>query len=234
MTTKYKLMVVFTCIVALVCCSLVATITLADDESDNGNIIYAAYQKVNGMLRIINDPSEAKPSEGVISWYKAGTGLPGPGYGEQYLWLSPAAFQTDTNNRRQYSLNQLMINPVGIQAGEYAVPYEFHANVNLPNGAVVKELTFLFTDGNDHLLYEGCAEALLMYRVDPLASNSELMAVICVKDHQEGIRNLSTSTINLNVIDNEHYFYIAQVNMLVLELNPSFRGVRIKYELPMP
>ena len=233
MTTKYKLLVVFTCIVALVCCSLVATVTLADEPS-NGNLIYAAYQKVNGMLRIINDPSEAKPSEKVISWYKAGaSGQPG---GVQYLWLSPAAFQTDSINDSRF---QLVLYPQGINlVGEFyeGRGFSLYANVNLPNGAVVKELTFLFTDGNDHLLYEGCAEALLMYRVDPLASNSELMAAICVKDHQEGIRNLSTSTINLNVIDNEHYFYIAQVNvtMLVLELNPSFRGVRIKYELPMP
>ena len=37
-------------------------------QGEDAGIIYGAYQKNNGMLRIIADPSEARPSENVISW----------------------------------------------------------------------------------------------------------------------------------------------------------------------
>lgn len=37
-------------------------------RGEDAGIIYGAYQKNNGMLRIITDPSEARPSENVISW----------------------------------------------------------------------------------------------------------------------------------------------------------------------
>ena len=44
-------------------------------QSSDG-IIYGAYQKNNGMLRIISDPNEVRPSENLISWNTEGP--PGP------------------------------------------------------------------------------------------------------------------------------------------------------------
>lgn len=75
MPTKYKVLVVCTCVIALVLCSVAATVALAA-ASTSDNIIYAAYNKVNGLLRIINDPSEVRSNEAVISWNKEGP--PGP------------------------------------------------------------------------------------------------------------------------------------------------------------
>ena len=69
----------------------IGTVTAQSDNDDN--VIYGAYQKVNGMLRIISDPSEARPSETVISWNKTGPqgpeGPPGPeGPSGASLWVN--------------------------------------------------------------------------------------------------------------------------------------------------
>jgi hypothetical protein len=232
MTTKYKLLVVFTCIVALVCCSLVATITLAD-EPENGNIIYAAYQKVNGMLRIINDPSEAKPSEKVISWYKAGaSGQPDTDYyGMHYLSLSPVAFQ-GSNQMLTYNCLPQMINYYG--PIEFGQGMDFNAPILLPDGAIVREVKFWFTDGYTEPLLEGASVVLILQRVNSSSGASEDMCILKVMDHQDGVRTLSTSTINNNIIDNEHYFYALRCFMTYFDVMPSLRGARIKYELPAP
>ena len=71
MFRKYKAIWVSLIIVAVVLSSLGAGAALAQSPATNG-VIYAAYQKVNGMLRIISDPSEVKHSEVLISWNQSG------------------------------------------------------------------------------------------------------------------------------------------------------------------
>ena len=53
----------------------------AQTSGDN-NIIYAAYQKINGQLRIISDPSEVRNSEKLISWNVEGPAGPQGPQGE--------------------------------------------------------------------------------------------------------------------------------------------------------
>lgn len=82
MVWKTKAIWVFIFILGLVAGSLGTSAVLAQNSGDDNNIIYAAYQKINGQLRIISDPSEANKSEVVISWNKQGPkgdqGLQGP------------------------------------------------------------------------------------------------------------------------------------------------------------
>jgi len=57
-------------LVALITVSLGASAIVASTPA--GSVIYAAIQKNNGMLRIINSPDEVKNSETLISWNKEG------------------------------------------------------------------------------------------------------------------------------------------------------------------
>ncbi len=72
MLRKYKVLWVSLIIVAVVVVSIGAGAALAQNQ----NIIYGAYKKSNGMLRIISDPSEVRPSENLVSWNMEGP--PGP------------------------------------------------------------------------------------------------------------------------------------------------------------
>jgi hypothetical protein len=51
-------------------------VTAVAANSTGDDIIFGAFQKENGMLRIISGPDEVRPSEELISWNKVG--LPGP------------------------------------------------------------------------------------------------------------------------------------------------------------
>jgi hypothetical protein len=51
-------------------------VTAVAANSTGDDIIFGAFQKNNGMLRIISGPDEVRPSEELISWNKVG--LPGP------------------------------------------------------------------------------------------------------------------------------------------------------------
>ena len=82
MLRKYKAVVVCIIIVALVLGSMGAGSAMAqatNNGNNDDNIIRAAYQKVNGMLRIIKDGDEVRPSEVYIEWnIKGEKGDPGP------------------------------------------------------------------------------------------------------------------------------------------------------------
>jgi len=80
---KSRIVLVWAIVATIV--AIVGASTVAAQASSGEGTIYAAYQKVNGMMRFITSPADARPSEEVISWNQVGPqgpqgpqGVPGP------------------------------------------------------------------------------------------------------------------------------------------------------------
>ena len=224
MLTKCKVLVVCTCVIALVLCSIVATVAWADAPKNN-NIIYAAYQKVNGMLRIINDPSEAKPSENVISWYKAGA--PSPEYGVHYYTIPGADFNPMSETASVWRVN-----------GALWGSGTFYLGLNLPEGANITEIKMWCVDGYGGVCATNggpCTTVDVSLHRFEFNTRTYYPAIFNVEvvDHQDGIREIAKSGLNYK-IDNEHNAYTLECYMWRCMMSPFFPAlyaVRIQYEL---
>jgi hypothetical protein len=74
-----KLKVVLVLVIAVIVAAVGLGTGAVMANSENNNVIYAAYQKASGIMRFLTDPSEAKSNEVVVSWNKQGIqGLQGP------------------------------------------------------------------------------------------------------------------------------------------------------------
>lgn len=86
MLRKFKFLWVTILVGIIAFSSLQISMAIANDNNNDGDIIYGAYNKNTGMLRIIDDPSEVRNSEVLISWNQ--TGAEGP-QGEQGIQGEP-------------------------------------------------------------------------------------------------------------------------------------------------
>ena len=103
---------------------------------------------------------------------------------------------------------------------------EAFAPVNLPHGAVVKEVTaHVYKNTGSNLFLNLC-------KVNQSTGVSTAMAVFNTLTNSTSIQTISDNTISSPTVDNENYRYIVRIGgMSSNSTNTRLYSVRIKYEV---
>ena len=138
MFRKHKVILSSFIVAALILGIVGVGAVMADELNGNSDgIIRAAYQKVNGMLRILSDDEEPRPSEEYIEWSVMGPagpeGPPGPAV-EQHIGTKVGPGLYEVHTRVLWDVGWLRDEGHGYIEGGVFVLHSYPRNLAVGNG----------------------------------------------------------------------------------------------------
>lgn len=134
--------IVFAAILASTLTAVVMAATPLNPISGDG-VISAAYQTVNGMLRLINGPADVNPSETYISWNQQGTAGPQGPAGPAGS-INATQWQQVLNNTGNASAHYALTSAHGV-AGNIVGTSDIQ---NISNKTFIDALRLISTNGS--------------------------------------------------------------------------------------